>query len=129
MKYLLQFGLIATITFAAEIISILVPFPVPAGIYGLILMFLLLQFHIIRLDQVDRAGSFLLEIISVMFLPTAAGIINYSGYLQTNLVKITVISLTTCVLVLIVTAHVAQFLLRFSPNKPLPHNVQDDKQK
>ena len=42
MKFLQQAVIIAAITFAAEIIKYLVPLPVPASIYGLILLFALL---------------------------------------------------------------------------------------
>ena len=43
MRYLQQIVIIAGITFAAEIIKYFVPLPVPASIYGLILLFILLK--------------------------------------------------------------------------------------
>jgi holin-like protein len=35
MKYLKQFGLILLISFCGEVLSYLIPLPVPASIYGL----------------------------------------------------------------------------------------------
>ena len=43
MKYLNQAMILAAVTFAAELIKLLLPLPVPASIYGLIMLFLLLK--------------------------------------------------------------------------------------
>ena len=45
MKYVKQFGIILLISFAGEALNYLLPLPVPASIYGLVLMFLCLQLH------------------------------------------------------------------------------------
>ena len=42
MKYLHQALIISAVTFAAEIVKYLLPLPVPASIYGLLLLFVLL---------------------------------------------------------------------------------------
>ena len=42
MKYVFQFGVILTITFVAELIYNYVPLPIPASIYGLAIMLILL---------------------------------------------------------------------------------------
>ena len=42
MKYVKQFGIILLISFAGEALNYLLPLPVPASIYGLVLMFLCL---------------------------------------------------------------------------------------
>ncbi|MCF0175458.1 MAG: CidA/LrgA family protein, partial [Bacteroidales bacterium] len=42
MKYLLQFALIGLISLVAEMMGYFIPIPVPASIYGLVLLFLLL---------------------------------------------------------------------------------------
>ena len=38
MKLLYQFGVIMTVTFLGEILHGLIPLPIPASIYGLLLM-------------------------------------------------------------------------------------------
>ena len=48
MKYLHEAVIIAAVTFAAEIIKFFIPLPVPASIYGLILLFVLLKSEIGR---------------------------------------------------------------------------------
>ena len=52
MKYLQQALIIAAITFAAETVKYCVPLPIPASIYGLILLFTLLKSGLLKLSQI-----------------------------------------------------------------------------
>ena len=59
MKYVKQFAIIAFISLIGEGISHLVPLPIPASIYGVVLMFICLEFKIIPLNAVKETGMFL----------------------------------------------------------------------
>ena len=63
MKLLYQFGVIMTVTFLGEILHGLIPLPIPASIYGLLLMLAALCTGVVRLEKVKIAGDFLLEIM------------------------------------------------------------------
>ena len=54
MKFIKQFGIILAISFIGEIMNYLIPLPVPASIYGLVLMLLCLHFGIVHIDSVKR---------------------------------------------------------------------------
>lgn len=71
MKYVKQFGIILLISFAGESLNYLLPLPVPASIYGLVLMFLCLQLRVFRLEDVRDTALFLIEIMPLMFIPAA----------------------------------------------------------
>ena len=71
MKYLKQAVIIAAVTAAAEGIKYVVPLPVPASIYGLILLFGLLKGGVLRLEEVEDVGGLLLVPASVSFLTAA----------------------------------------------------------
>ena len=73
MKYVKQFGIILLISFAGEALNYLLPLPVPASIYGLVLMFLCLQLRVFRLEDVRDTALFLIEIMPLMFIPAATG--------------------------------------------------------
>ena len=73
MKLIREVLWIIFFTFVGEILNASLPLPVPAGVYGLILMLIFLMRGIIRLDEVEQAGNFLLETMSIMFLPAAVG--------------------------------------------------------
>ena len=55
MKWMKQFGIILLISFVGEILEKWIPLPIPASIYGIILLFLCLKLNIIPHEKVpDR---------------------------------------------------------------------------
>ena len=79
MKYIRQFGIILLITFIGEIMHELIPIPVPAGIYGIVLLFTGLKTGIVPLSEVKDASKFLIQIMPLMFIPAAVGLIDTMG--------------------------------------------------
>ncbi len=69
MKYLRQLLLILSISFAGEVLKYFLPFPIPASIYGMVILFIGLLTGRIRLEAVKETGKFLIEIMPVMFIP------------------------------------------------------------
>lgn len=103
MKYIKQFGIILTITCIGEIIKTFVPLPIPGSIYGLILLFVLLMTGILKLEQVKDTGKFLIEIMPLMFIPAAVGLLNSWEQLSSMVVPVCVIIVVSTFLVMIVT--------------------------
>lgn len=62
-------------TLAGELLSALVPLPIPAGVYGLVLMLVLLLTGALKLEQVEQTALYLVEIMPVMFIPAAVGLV------------------------------------------------------
>ncbi len=112
MKLLYEFGIIIVITFLGEVLHAVLPFPVPASIYGLLLMLLALCIRLIRPQQVKRASSFLIEIMPPMFIPAAVGLVVVWGDLKAVLLPVSVITLLTTVIVMAVTGRTAQAVIR-----------------
>ena len=75
MKLLYQFGVIMTVTFLGEVLHAVLPLPVPASIYGLLIMLFCLCAKVIKLNQVKLAADFLIDIMPPMFIPSAVGLI------------------------------------------------------
>ncbi|MDY3918043.1 MAG: CidA/LrgA family protein [Candidatus Limivivens sp.] len=113
MKLLYQFGVILTITFLGEILHAVLPLPVPASIYGLVLMLAALCTKLVKLENVKIAGDFLLEIMPPMFIPAAVGLVTAWADLKSILVPVLVITVVTNVLVMAVTGRVSQAVIRF----------------
>ena len=88
MKYIRQFCIILGITCVGEILHYLLPLPVPASIYGMVILFLLLALHIIPLESVRETGEFLIEIMPLMFIPAAVGLLVTWDVLQPILLRI-----------------------------------------
>lgn len=110
---LVQLGIYTVILFVANAISSLFPasFPVPAPVIGLILLYLLLTFHIIKLEWVDSVGSFLIGIIGFLFVPSGISLAaNLKIMQQQGWQLILVIALSTIIL-LVVIAYTAKFFI------------------
>ena len=119
MKYLKQFGIIMTITFLGEILKIIIPIAVPASIYGLVIMLIALLTKIVKLDDVKETGIFLIEIMPIMFIPAAVGLIVSWGILEEILIPVILITLITTVLVMIISGRTTQFIIRRQRKKKI----------
>ena len=117
MKLIREVLWIIFFTFVGEILNASLPLPVPAGVYGLILMLIFLMRGIIRLDEVEQAGNFLLETMSSMVLPAAVGTMTVSKLLLPVLFPYMVIILFSTFLVMAVTGLSAEFILRKTESK------------
>ena len=112
MKYLKRFGIILLVTCIGEIIRYFVPLPIPGSIYGLVLMFVLLCTHAVKVEDVREAAVFLIEIMPVMFIPAAAGLIESWGELKPILIQTVVILVLTTIIVMGVTGVTAMAMIR-----------------
>ena len=90
----------------------MLPLPIPASVYGLVFMLAALMTGVLKLHQVKEASAFLIEIMPVMFIPAAAGLIDSWGILQPVIVPIGIITVVTTVFVMAVTGLVTQGIIR-----------------
>lgn len=112
MKYIRQFAVIVTVSFLGEVLKSLLPLPIPASIYGLVLMLASLCTGIIKLDSVKETAKFLVEIMPLMFIPAAVGLTESWGIIRPALVPILVITLVSTVVVMAVSGRVTQSVIR-----------------
>ena len=112
MKYLQQALIIAAVTFAAELIHFLVHLPVPASIYGLILLFTLLKTGILKLSQVENVGGLLLELMPLLLVPTSVSFINSLDAVKAMLLPVLISGLVGTSIVMLVTGRMAQWRIR-----------------
>lgn len=112
MKYLTQFGIIIAITFAGELLNQLIPAPVPASIYGLLILLGLLLSGVLKVSQIKEASSFLIAIMPVMFVPPAVGLMESWGFLSGKLLPVLAALAVSTILVMAVTGLVTQALAR-----------------
>ena len=112
MKHLRQFLIILLFSFLGEGLKALLPLPVPASIYGLVLLFAALELGIIKLSAVEDAGKFLIEIMPVMFIPAGVGLLNAWDTLKPVLVPVIVIMFVSTIVVMVISGRVTQFVIR-----------------
>ena len=112
MKYLKQFCIIIAISFVGEVLNKLVPLPIPASIYGIVILFTLLCTKVIKVSDVKEASKFLIEIMPIMFVPPAAGLLETWGVVQTGLWQYLLLTVVSTVIVMIVSGLVTQLVIK-----------------
>lgn len=117
MKYINQFLIILLISFVGEIFKCLLPLPIPASIYGMIILFLGLMTKVIKLESVKETGKFLIEIMPIMFIPAGVGLMTTWGRLQPILLPVSIITAVTIITVMVATGWVSQIIIRKSGKK------------
>lgn len=113
MKYIKQLSIIILISFAGEVLKELLPFPIPASIYGLVIMLGLLISGILPLHKVEETADFLVSIMPVMFIPAAVGLLDAWGSLKPVILPVSAITVITTVIVMAVTGRLTQLFMSF----------------
>lgn len=112
MKYIKQTGIILLISFAGELLHYFIPLPVPASIYGLVIMLVLLISGILKPNAVRETSSFLIEIMPLMFIPAATGIMNSWNIIRPQLIPYILLIVVSLVTVMAVSGLVTQTVIR-----------------
>ena len=112
MKWMKQFGIILLISFVGEILETWIPLPIPASIYGIILLFLCLKLNIIPHEAVHETGKFLIEIMPLMFIPAAVGLLETWDVIAPAWLEYVAVTVISTWVVMIVSGRVTQFVIR-----------------
>lgn len=119
MKYVRQFLIIILVSCIGELLNHFIPLPIPASIYGLVLMLALLVCKILPLDAVKETAEFLVNIMPIMFIPAAVGLLAYWTELKEFLIPVCVISVVSTVLVMLSTGKITDFIMKRKGHKPI----------
>ena len=111
VKEFKQFTIIIFLSFLGEVLHALIPFPIPASIYGIILLFLLLERKVLALEDISEVSSFLLFIMPVLFVPAAVGLIEAWDEMRASLTAYVTIIIAVTFIVMVSTGHITQFFL------------------
>lgn len=117
MKYLKQFLLILCITFVGELVKYVLPLPIPASIYGMVILFVGLMTGHIKLSSVKEVGKFLIEIMPVMFIPAGVGLMVSWNVLKPLLILVGIITFVSFVAVAVATGKTAQWMIKKDEGK------------
>ena len=112
MEYVFQLVIILGASFLGEALHALLPLPVPASVYGLLLLFTALMTGIVKLEQVEKTGSFLIGTMSVYFISPSVSLMTVIARYVDSLPAVILICLLSTLLVMIVTGKVTEFLLK-----------------
>ena len=112
LKYIRQIAIIMVIAFIGEVLNHLIPLPVPASIYGIVIMLILLMTGRLKVESVKEVSAFLIEIMTITFIPATAGLIDSFHLLHGSLFAYIVILVLSTYAVMIVSGRVSQSVIR-----------------
>ena len=112
MKYIPQFLYILSFSFIGEVLQKAIPLPIPAAIYGLVLLLIALATGLLKLRQVEDAANWLISVMPILYVPICVKILEYWGAISQNAAAIITITVVSTFLVFAVSGLVTQWLMR-----------------
>lgn len=112
MVYIYELLIIMAVTFAGELLHYFIPAPIPASIYGLIIMLILLCTKVVKLKHVEKTSDFLIEIMPLMFIPGGVGLVTAWADLKSMLLPVVVITIISTVVVMAVTGKTTELVMK-----------------
>ena len=112
MKYLPQILLVLLFSFLGELLNALIPLPIPASIYGMVLLFAALALKVVKLPQIRDAGSFLVSILPVLFVAPIVSLLDCWDIIRPNLLPIAVILVVSTLVCFALSGWIPQLLMK-----------------
>lgn len=117
MIYLKQLSIITGISLFGEILAFLIPFPVPASVYGILILFFCLLTGAVKLESVEKTADFLLVIMPVLFVPAGVGLVRVWDRVAENFFEIAAITVVSTFLVMAVSGLASQFVIKMKKKR------------
>lgn len=118
MKHIFSLGIILLFCLIGEILKAILPFSIPASIYGMVLLFLALELKIVKLEQINHLAHYLISIMLIFFIMPAVSIMDSFSLIKSHVFKILIAIIIPTILVVIVTGLVTQKVEKLSKKHP-----------
>ncbi len=112
MKYIFQLMIILAVSFAGELLHVIIPLPVPASVYGLVILLVLLITKIVKLSQVETTANYMISIMPLFFIEPSVALMTSFGIVKGNVIPLLIASFLSFVSVVIVTGLTSQIIIR-----------------
>lgn len=110
MKILKQFLIILIFTYLGSILSKVLPVNIPGNVLGIILLFLALEFKLVKKEDIKETANWLVKNMAFLFVPISVGLMNDFDILKANLVNLSIVLIVSTTFTMIVVAIVAEKL-------------------
>ena len=117
MRYVIQLFIIICFSFLGEILHKVLPFPIPASIYGIVLLFLALELKILKVAQIREVSTTLIISMPVMFVPPAVGLISSWENIKDNWAEYLLITFTSTFVVMAIAGWTTQWIILWRRKK------------
>lgn len=113
MRYVIQLFIIICFSFAGELLHRVLPIPIPASIYGIILLFSALELRLLKVEHIREVSTTLIISMPVMFVPPAVGLINTWDNIKNNWQEYLLITFASTFMVMAVAGWTTQRLIQW----------------
>ncbi len=114
MKHIFSLGVVLLFCLFGEIVKAVLPFPIPASIYGMVLLFISLELKIIKLEQISNVAHYFISIMLIFFIMPAVSIMDSFSLIKNHVFEILIAIIIPTILVVIVTGLVTQKVEKLS---------------
>ena len=120
-----QMGIFAAILFVSQLISDLFPksFVVPTPLIGMVLLYILLACHIVKLHQVEKFGTFMIGLIAFLFVPSGIQLAAHLDIMRREGIQDVCVIIISTIILLVVIAYVGALVM--SIHHKITGNKQD----
>ena len=117
MRYVIQLFIIICFSFAGELLHSVLPFPIPASIYGIILLFSALELRLLKVEHIREVSTTLIISMPVMFVPPAVGLISSWENIKDNWAEYLLITFASTFVVMAIAGWTTQWIILWRRNK------------
>ncbi len=125
MKYVIQFLIILGFSFFGEVLRAVLPLPIPASIYGIVLLFLALEARLVKVRHVQEVSGWLIAVMPLMFVPAAVGLIPAWDVVKSSLLQYVIITILSTFCVMAVAGWVTQIVIRCQNKKKMTQSKEE----
>lgn len=117
MKYIPQILYILLFSLLGELLQAVVPLPIPAAIYGLVLLLISLATGLVKEKQVADISAFLISTMPILFVAPVAKLLQYWDLISPNVAAICIIVAVSTLVVFAVGGLVTKWCQRKKEGK------------
>ena len=127
MRYVIQLFIIICFSFAGELMRRLLPFPIPASIYGIVLLFIALELKWVKVKQIREVSTTLIISMPVMFVPPAVGLISSWENIKDNWPEYLAITFASTFAVMAIAGWTTQMIILWQKNRRIQEESRNGK--
>jgi holin-like protein len=115
LRVAVQLVVLVAVSQVADLVVGAMRLPVPSNVVGMLVLFLLLQYGVLHLEQVSAGATLLVRHLAFFFVPIAVGLMAYRELLATTGVALLLVIAASALVGMLVAGLVAQLLKRVRP--------------
>lgn len=116
MNIIKELSIILGILFTGEFINKFFGLVLPGNVIGMMILFFLMVFGIVKLKDIEKVSDFLLNNLTLLFIPAGVGIMKHYNLLQGKIIEFLIVVIVSTVLVMVFTGYIVQISQRVIKN-------------